>query len=159
MAGEIMETAEWIAIVSTGVLAVGAIIAIYKVRPDNKKIQADAFESMSNTINNLLEAQGKLAEDFDKARDGLGNDFQIRLSSMEWKHKEEKKVSDERIGILETQVLKLITDNDALLAAVAELKYGVQILTEQIVALGHKPEWTPSAPRSRRREDKKPRIE
>ena len=47
----------------------------------------------------------------------------------------------ERIGVLETQVLKLQTENIYLRERQAELAMGIDVLTRQIVDLGQQPRW------------------
>ncbi len=46
-----------------------------------------------------------------------------------------------RIGVLESQVLRLQAENQALRDRQSELATGIDVLTRQIVALGQKPAW------------------
>jgi len=110
-----------------GVIAL--VVALKKIPHENAKTDADTEKVKAEIENIHAEIADRWAEQVKRL------DFQI-LDLLE---RDKKKA--ERIGVLESQVLKLTNEKEVLRLEVDALARGVMILSRQLVDLGHQPKW------------------
>ena len=118
-----MTLEQWIAFGSFVVVVTGAFIQVFRVRNEDVKNRADAFEAMSSTIGNLG----------DEVRE-------LRKENQE----QNKRITEQDRVIRELQGRNEVNARlvETLQASLNELIVGVDILTHQLREAKIEPKWT-----------------